>query len=119
MLTDWFVKLFNNKMGKKISGIPGSVLKALQGYSWPGNVRELENVIERAMIISPGPVLQLMDNLTVDTPLKAPSVSGETLKEMERNQILRVLKETHWRIEGNGGAAPEIRIASGHPAITP
>jgi transcriptional regulator with GAF, ATPase, and Fis domain len=112
VLTEWFVKQFNNKMSKKISGIPGSVLKALQDYSWPGNVRELENVIERAMITSQGPVLQLMDNLTVETPLKAPPVPGETLQEMERNQILRVLKETHWRIEGNKGAALKLGL---HP----
>ena len=78
-------------------------MKVLQDYPWPGNVRELESVIERAVILCPGPVLHLADKLEV---FSIPLSSGmRTLEETERNQILKILSETRWRIEGKNGAA--------------
>ncbi|HAJ26983.1 MAG TPA: Fis family transcriptional regulator, partial [Syntrophus sp. (in: bacteria)] len=70
---------------------------------WPGNVRELESIIERAVIVCPGSILRLADKLST---LYAPVSSAvKTLEELERNQILRILSETRWHIEGKDGAA--------------
>jgi transcriptional regulator of acetoin/glycerol metabolism len=86
-------------------------MKALQDYPWPGNVRELESVLERAVILCPGPVLQLADKLEI---FFLPSSSGmRTLEEMERNQILKILSETQWRIEGKDGAPAILGL---HPS---
>ncbi|MCK7513934.1 MAG: hypothetical protein MZV70_64570 [Desulfobacterales bacterium] len=78
-------------------------MKTLQDYPWPGNVRELESIIERAVILSPGPVLQLVDKLKISSPVISSAL--RTLEETERNQIMKILEETEWRIEGNDGAA--------------
>ncbi len=78
-------------------------MKALQDYPWPGNVRELESVLERAVILCSGPVLQLADKLEVSSLHLSSSL--RTLEETERNQILKILSETRWRIEGKDGAA--------------
>ena len=78
-------------------------MKALQEYSWPGNVRELESIIERGVILSPGPVFQLADKLEISSPPLSSAV--RTLDEAKRNQILKILSETRWRIDGKDGAA--------------
>lgn len=54
---------YSKKMGKKITSIDKNTIESLQEYPWPGNVRELESIIERAVILCPGPVLHLADNL--------------------------------------------------------
>jgi len=78
-------------------------MRTLQDYPWPGNVRELESVLERAVILCPGPVLQLADKLEISSPPLSPTM--RTLEETERNQILKILSETRWRIDGKDGAA--------------
>jgi DNA-binding NtrC family response regulator len=94
---------YSRKLGKQISSIQKEAMTALQDYSWPGNVRELESIIERAVILCHGPVLQLADKLEI-SPLPISS-TVRTLEETERNQILKILSETRWRIEGKNGAA--------------
>ena len=96
-----FVQEFSKAMGKRIESIPKDRLQALQRYSWPGNVRELRNVVERAMIVSTGPRLQ------IEPPrAKAEAVRGVTrLLDVERQHIRTVLERTGWRIRGRGGAA--------------
>lgn len=98
-----FMERFSRKLGKSITSIAKETMKTLQDYPWPGNVRELESIIERAVILSPGSALQLVDKLTISSPPISSAV--RTLEETERNQILKILAETGWRIEGNDGAA--------------
>lgn len=101
-----FVESLGRRMGKAIKSIPRKTMQQLQQYPWPGNVRELSNVIERAMILVSG------DTLHVELPLDAPkAASGPTsLKENERELILRVLQDTGWRIRGTGGAAQLLGV---------
>ncbi|MFA4827638.1 MAG: sigma 54-interacting transcriptional regulator [Thermodesulfovibrionales bacterium] len=103
LMVQAFIERYSRKLGKQITSIQKETMKALQDYPWPGNVRELENIIERAVILCPGPVLQLADKLEISfLPL---SSTLRTLEETERNQILKILSETRWRIEGKDGAA--------------
>jgi len=98
-----FIERFSRKLGKQITSISKETMNTLQDYPWPGNVRELESIIERAVILSPGSTLQLIDKLTISSPPISTIV--RTLEETERNQILKILEETGWRIEGHDGAA--------------
>ncbi|WP_052326964.1 sigma 54-interacting transcriptional regulator [Desulfocapsa sulfexigens] len=106
-----FVQRYARKMGKQITSIPKETMQALQDYQWPGNVRELESIIERAVILCPGPGFQLADNLNPSPPLD--SFLGGTVKEMERKLILGTLVEKGWQIEGKEGAA---KILGLHPS---
>ena len=106
-----FVERYSRKVGKQITSIRKETMKALQDYQWPGNVRELESIIERAVILCPGPVLQLTDKLEVSSPSLSSTV--KTLEQAERNQILKILSETGWRIEGKDGAAATLGL---HPS---
>ena len=96
---------------KTIDTIPSETVDALIRYRWPGNIRELENVIERAVILSPGPVLQLSPR-----DLKSRITAGQnadrhqTLEEVERNHILKTLKETRWVLSGPSGAAARLGL---------
>jgi formate hydrogenlyase transcriptional activator len=75
-------------------------------YPWPGNVRELENLIERAVILSPGTTLHV-PLAELQAPA-APAHPPSSLADIERQHILRVLDETHWRISGPAGAAARL-----------
>ncbi len=101
-----FVEVFSRRMGKTINRIPRRTMEQFQQYSWPGNVRELSNVIERAMILTTG------DSLLVELPVfgAGSQRSRMTLNEGMREQILRVLHDTGWRIRGAGGAAEILAI---------
>jgi DNA-binding NtrC family response regulator len=104
LLVQYFVGKFNKKIGKKIETVSKGTLSALQEYHWPGNVRELENVIERAVITSQGPVLQVLDRFdTFRDPGSEQDIKA--LADLERDHILQVLQKTGWRIEGEKGAA--------------
>ncbi len=104
LLVKYFAGKHGAKQGKKIETIPQTIMEALQGYSWPGNVRELENVIERAVILTPGLVLELgewLPNAGAASGATAPT----TLEELERVHILETLARTGWRVSGEKGAA--------------
>ncbi len=111
LMVQAFIERYSRKLGKQITSIQKETMKALQDYPWPGNVRELESIIERAVILCPGPVLQLADKLEISSPLLLSAV--RTLEETERNQILKILSETRWRIEGTDGAAAILGL---HPS---
>ena len=111
LMVQAFIERYSRKLGKQITTIQKETMKALKDYSWPGNVRELESIIERAVILCPGPVLKLADKLD---SLSLPSSSTmETLEETARNQILKILSDTRWRIEGKDGAATILGL---HPS---
>ena len=101
LLVDFYIKKISKRMGKTIEIISASVMNTLQNYNWPGNVRELENVLERAVINSSGPKLHLMDELKKQDL----SPSRKTLEAVERDYILRVLEQTHWKVSGKNGAS--------------
>ncbi len=103
LLVDFFVEKISKRLGKTVKIVPASTMDALQNYPWPGNVRELENVLERAVIGSSGPKLRLVDELK--RPHKNLNSSRNTLEAVEREHILRVLKETKWKVSGKNSAA--------------
>jgi len=114
LLVNWLVKKIQRRLGKHIKTIPSDVMNDLKSYFWPGNVRELENVIERAVIVTPGNMLQLA------APLKAPDSDYRTphnmpmksLSEVEKEYILQALNKTNWNISGKDGAAELLGLNS-------
>jgi transcriptional regulator with GAF, ATPase, and Fis domain len=111
LMVQAFVDRYSRQMGKQIKTISKETITTLQNYSWPGNVRELESIIERAVILCTGSVLHLDDRLDLSSPTH--TVASRTLEETERNQMLKILSETMWRIEGKNGAAAIMDI---HPS---
>ncbi len=110
LLVEHFVEKYAALMSKKIARVPSDVMQALREYHWPGNIRELQNVIERAVILSPGSVLHMsLTELQNQCSDPAPS-SGrpETLQEVERQHILETLRQTKWVIGGGSGAAIKL-----------
>jgi len=105
LLVNWFLDQYNRKMGRDITAVPASLVRHLQAYDWPGNVRELENVIERAMITSKGSTLQLTSEFAKSTRTQTRVKSRQTLAEVEKAYILKILEKTGWKIEGPKGAA--------------
>ena len=103
LLVRHFVLKHGTNLGKQIESVPQRRMDDLQAYSWPGNVRELENVIERAMILSQGPELNLGD--WAPGPSTKPQTEGSTLSDVERDHILKTLELTNWRLSGEKGAA--------------
>ena len=111
LLVNHIVTKFNKKIGKRIETVSKDTLSALREYHWPGNVRELESVIERAVIISQGSTLQVLDRF--DTFRTSGEPTGQDVKnlvKMEQDLILQVLQKTGWRINGKDGAAEQLGI---------
>ena len=104
LLVDYFLDKFNRKLGKNIRSVTKGTMSDLMAHSWPGNVRELESVIERAVIISRGTTLQVLDHFDAHAPA-GQHEEGQSLVDLERDYISQVLQKTHWRIEGSNGAA--------------
>ena len=124
LLVHAFVRRFGPQSGKRIDGLSAEAMQRLQVYGWPGNVRELQNVMERAVILSTGPLLEpsafpelcespdaAWDEPTpTPTPTAAPGAG--TVDEIARAYVLAILQETDWVIEGQRGAARRLGL---HP----
>ena len=112
LLVRHFAQEFSRRMNKQIETIPSETLQSLTRYHWPGNIRELQNVIERAVILSPGPVLRVSPSEYKQRAAKSkasPSRS-DTLEEAERKHVLAVLEETNWVLAGPRGAAARLGV---------
>jgi formate hydrogenlyase transcriptional activator len=120
LLVRYFVQKISRRLNKTVEYVPADAMDALANYSWPGNVRELENLIERAVLLSPGKELRVpiseLKSATLTTAgadlfsaASTPSLSSasplSTLAEADRQHILRALRQTEWRIAGPKGAA--------------
>ncbi|HKE24392.1 MAG TPA: sigma 54-interacting transcriptional regulator [Bryobacteraceae bacterium] len=125
LLVRHFVQQFSRRLGKVIDAIDSDAMSALTRYPWPGNIRELQNVIERAVILTSGPVLNVRteDLRAVSQPAVVPAVSSsdgnsapaasnrnirEALEEAEREQILAALEKSNWVVAGPEGAAARL-----------
>jgi formate hydrogenlyase transcriptional activator len=127
-LAMFFVSRYSRNLGKKIDGISETATERLNTYSWPGNIRELQNVIERALILSHGAVLELDADLIGVSTFEVPDdtrhdISQETqpirtdselktLEDVERAHIAAVLEQSRGVIEGANGAAKTLGM---HP----
>jgi transcriptional regulator with GAF, ATPase, and Fis domain len=119
-----FAERFARRMSKRIHPLSDEQLQRLRGYDWPGNVRELQNVIERAIILTTGPEVQVERAMSgLGSPLAAVTsapasdatllsrvLSARELEDFERANILRALNSCQWRISGDGGAARLLGI---------
>jgi transcriptional regulator with GAF, ATPase, and Fis domain len=121
LLAAYLIMRKATQLGRNIESIPTSVMDRLLAYDWPGNVRELENVLERAIILSPGTSLRqeafLLGSVAQSITRRVaaiPDVSeGSTLKAREREHILQTCQATGWKIKGPDGAAKVLDINPG------
>lgn len=138
LLVTFFLASFSRKIAKRMESVSQEAMNLLMNYSWPGNIRELQNVIQRAVVLSNGPILTRQDlfpalgtlqpspsGASAGAPAapagvvppalagrEVPAAASSTLEDVERRHILDVLEETNWLIEGPRGAA---RILNLHP----
>lgn len=113
-LAHYFLIKFSKSSNKNIKKIAPEVLEQLQAYEWPGNIRELEHFIERSILLTAGNVITQV-HLPTNPILQADSISDngmESLEEMERNHVLKVLQKCGGRISGPGGAAEILKIST-------
>jgi formate hydrogenlyase transcriptional activator len=125
LLVRHFVQQFSRRLGKTIDAIPAEAMTALTRYPWPGNIRELQNVIERAVILTNGPVLSVhIDDLRAPAPPAAPlsTPNGHAapaaspqdlrsaLEESERQHIMAALEKSNWVVAGPEGAAARLGL---------
>ncbi len=113
LLVRYFVSKYARRMKKRIERISGDTIAALSQYSWPGNVRELQNFIERAVILTPGEELNApLSELRASMPaiFSATSNVQVSLREIEKDRILQVLRQAGWVIGGPTGAAARLGL---------
>ncbi|HVN84882.1 MAG TPA: sigma 54-interacting transcriptional regulator [Candidatus Binatia bacterium] len=123
LLVHYFVSRSVQRVGRPIRFVADDVIERLRRYAWPGNIRELENVVERAVILSPGDELEIGPELLPSAPPDpvagesadaraepavhhSPEATGSrALEDIERAHIIEILRQANWRIEGEHGAA--------------
>ena len=113
-LATHFVKVLSRQFGRRVQRISDATMRQLMAYDWPGNVRELENLLARAVVLSPGEIL--------DAPLELGAAHGvpeasspqsfpsQSLEDAERSHVERVLASTNWVVEGPKGAARILQM---------
>jgi formate hydrogenlyase transcriptional activator len=109
LLVNFFLSKFGKKLGKEVRGVSQKSIDSLLHYDWPGNVRELQNIVERAVVLASGTIVQI-DEAMMRSGEMARESAVDTLENAERNHILRALNETHWVVHGKKGAAEILGI---------
>jgi len=118
LLVRHFVQQYCRKLGRHVDTIPSESMEVLVRYHWPGNIRELQNILERAVIVSTGPILRVPLEELRPSAQKRPHV-GEAapagdmrsvLDETERQQILAALDQSNWVVSGPNGAATRLGV---------
>lgn len=118
LIADEMIKQFSNKMNKPIASLSDNEKALLMSYDWPGNVRELQNIIERAIIVSQNGMLNLK-NIIPNSEINTTIIEGiptdkiytnKEMFEIEKENILKALKQTRWKISGKNGAAELLQI---------
>jgi len=107
VLVRYFAQKYARQMKRTVDSISVETMTALTNYHWPGNIRELENLIERAVILSRGPILEVPLAELRETDEQFPQ-AGRTLEANEREHILRALNDTRWVLAGPKGAAVRL-----------
>jgi formate hydrogenlyase transcriptional activator len=110
LLVHHFVRKFACRMNKEVSDISEEVMEALRNHDWPGNIRELQNVVERAVIRSSGPNLEIrFEELKRMVEGDAPTLM-RTLDEAQRDHILEALRQSGGVVAGRNGAAVRLGL---------
>ena len=112
LLVPFLLERFAIRIGKRFDGVSDETMKRLVEYPWPGNIRELENILERAVILSTGSTLEISHDVLTQPGLQAAFTPELALRDIERNHIQEVLRQTNWVIEGPRGAAVRLGL---HP----
>lgn len=107
LLVAFYVKKIARRLGKDTPIVPKLMMDTFLNYDWPGNVRELENILERAVIISSGPKLRMVDDF--NKPLASLGNThkikeSKTLEQVEHDHIVQVLEQTNWKVSGKNSA---------------
>jgi formate hydrogenlyase transcriptional activator len=115
LLVWFFISELQHRLGRGFDEVSAKAMATLSDYDWPGNVRELKNIIERAMILSPGSVLKLGDWFSNEHVVTVGSFlpydgAVETIEEVERAHIEKVLVACDWKIRGKDGAAEHLGL---------
>ena len=115
LLAQRFAERFAGRTGRSLEPLSPEAVQRLRAYSWPGNVRELENVMERAVMTSPGSRLELDLALPESGPAQAAGqaapgtleqvLSAREMQELERANLIRAMEKCDWKVSGDGGAA--------------
>lgn len=110
LLAQHFLKVYAARDGKSFTGFSANVTKMLVEYAWPGNVRELENIMERSVLLSPGPIIDMLSLPKDKLSQRDENVKIKTMEENERDHVMDVLKKCDWKLHGPGGAAELLNI---------
>jgi len=112
LLVQFLLDRFARKIGKRIDGVSRETMERLTAYTWPGNVRELENILERAVILATGPMLEIGPDIRSESVSATVAAPRLALEDVERHHILNVLGQTSGVIDGPKGAATLLGL---HP----